>query len=529
MQNRNLLEGLTDNLQIDKDKCIFCGKCANTCILDNIRIKLAPCRQACPLEINVQGYIQSVKRGRFDEARQIVREKLPFASIICRICDQPCQSACHRNKLDGRGIDINGIKRFLFRDTSPERIVCAAPTTKKIAIVGSGPSGIMAAFELISAGHSVTVFEQSEKAGGLLRTMLPIWKLPESVLDNEIARLEDAGVRFECGHEVTADEIKGFTSHFDAIVIATGAGADKTLECAISVPGVMPSSVFLRKVRSHQAPELNGHVVILGGGNVALDAAEAAVRQGAGKVTIIYRRTVDKFKANKDAINAAKDIGIQFAFTWNTVAIEKNSNAFSISCRHDMNLLDPICLDYPDFDKDETRIFKADHVILAVGQEKSNPVKYFYGESSSSVDQTTLQLLDLPVFVAGDSIHGPSFAAKAMASGREAAESINRMLAGRDLRYQRAYPGPFVTDFTIDDTVAADVPPQKGRGHKCTGAGDYQEALPLFTEEEAVKEASRCLSCGGPEGFFRTCWFCLPCEIECPEQAIWVNIPYLLK
>ena len=529
MQQNNLLNSLTDNITVDKNKCIYCGKCADTCILDNIRIKLAPCRAACPLGINIQGYVQLIHRGQYDEARALIEEKLPFASILCRICDHPCQSACRRNAVDGTGVDINGLKRWLFAGRKSKPIAAASPSGRKVAIIGSGPAALMACFELLQSGHAVTVYESSPKPGGLLRSMLPLWKLPESILDEEIERLEKAGAVFRCSQSVSANEREFLKKSFDAVILATGAGRPKTLACAKEAEGVLQAFDLLAGARSGHAPELGGHAVILGGGRVALDAAQAALRQGAKNVSVIYRRTADKFHADRAELASAKALGIRFAFTWEASSIKNTASGYEIACRHNMDLLNESCLDYPDFDAGEVRLFHADHVILAVGQEEGRGVEDFFGGRAPSLDPVALQFEETNVFAAGDAVSGPSSAVSAMASGREAAESVIRMFSGRDMHYQRTYAGPFLTSFPIDERRGSSMPPQQAQGHAFSGAGDYAETNAVFTEEQARAEASRCLSCGGPEGHFKTCWFCLPCEVECPKQAIWVNIPYLLK
>ena len=153
MSAGNLLEALTDNLVVDKTKCIFCGKCAETCILDNIRINRAPCSAACPLGLNIQGYVQLVARGKDDEARAVIAQDLPFAQLICRICDHPCEHACNRCKIDGQAVNINGIKRYLFAGEKMLPLECAEASGKTVAVIGAGPAGLLAAHDLRKAGH----------------------------------------------------------------------------------------------------------------------------------------------------------------------------------------------------------------------------------------------------------------------------------------------------------------------------------------------------------------------------------------
>ncbi len=529
MSADNLLEALTDNLVVDKTKCIFCGKCAETCILDNIRVNRAPCSAACPLGLNIQGYVQLVARGKDDEARALVAERLPFAQLMCRICDHPCERACNRREVDGQAVNINGIKRYLFAEEKMPPLECAEASGKTVAVVGSGPAGLLAAYDLRKEGHAVSVYEAGDRAGGLLRNILPVWKLPEAALDEAVGVMEQAGVVFRYGRRVEdRRSLEDLARRHDAVVLALGAGGGRKARIeGEDLPGVLSAFRFLTEVRAGGGQRLSGHVAVVGGGYVALDSAQAAIRQGAERVTIVYRRTVDAFRADAEDIAKAREQGIRFAFTWSPVSVEDKDGRLLLSCRHDLALLPPQCLDYPDFNADEIRSMAVDGVIMAVGQERDSQLARLVGDVAP--DPVTLQIGDKPIFAAGDMAHGPSSAVYAMASGRRAATSIIRLLAGQDMSYGRRYPGPYVDDFTVDAGNAAVLPRQTGSGHGCSGSGDFAETTPYLTEREARDEASRCLSCGGPAGHYRTCWFCLPCEVECPQKALFVNIPYLLR
>lgn len=529
MSAENILEALTDNIEVDKSKCIFCGRCAETCILDNIRLYRAPCAAACPLGLNIQGYVQLVARGKDEQARAIIAERLPFPQLVCRICDHPCEQACNRNRVDGSAVNINGIKRFLFAGRKMEEIACKAASGKRVAIVGSGPAGLLAAHDLRREGHEVTIHEAAAKAGGLLRSLLPVWKMPESVLDEIVETLGRAGVHFLYGRPLgNAAALDRLLHEHDAVILALGAGeARKAGIEGENLPHVLSAFDFLRDVRAGHADGLKGHCVVVGGGYVALDCAQAAMRQGADSVTVMYRRTVDTFHTNREDIALAKQMGIRFDFTWNVTRIGTGNGRLGLTCGHDMKLLPQACLDYPSFDPDEIRTTYADTVIMAVGQEKDAQLPRL--AATEAVDPVTLQVGGKALFVAGDMEQGPSSAIRAMASGRRAATSIIRLFAGEDLAYGRQYPGPYVDEFEVAFDNAAALPRQEGIGHDCEGKGDFRETTRFLTEQMARAEASRCLSCGGPSGHHRTCWFCLPCEVECPEQALHVNIPYLLR
>lgn len=528
MSSGNLLAALTDNITIDKNSCVFCGKCAETCVLDNIRLRLAPCTAACPLGLNVQGYVQLVARGREDEARALITERLPFPGIICRICNHPCESACTRRATDGEAVNINGIKRALFAREGVAAIPRGEASGRSVAVVGSGPAGLLAAHDLTRAGHKVTVHEQAEKPGGLLRTLLPVWKLPEAEVDAVVAALEAAGVVFRCGEAVDGEAgIHALRERHDAVILAPGAGAGRPARLpGEDLPGVLAAFDFLGAVRAGRGPRLTGRVLVLGGGDTALDCAQAALRQGASEVVVVYRRDAAHMPATREAVAEARRAGVRFAFTWAPVAIRASGTGLILSVRHDMALLPPEAVDYPDFVPDELREMPASAIIVAVGQEAQGPL---CKGLAAGADPVTLQLGDAPVFLAGDAVLGPSSAIHAMASGREAALSVIRLLAGEDLAYERGRSGATMPAEPIREAPRAAHPRQEGTGHVCAGAGDFAEVTRFLDPGEARREASRCLNCGAPEGHYKNCWFCLPCEVECPEQALRVEIPYLLR
>ena len=529
MSGGNLLAALTDNIVIDKNSCIFCGKCAETCVLDNIRLRRAPCSAACPLGLNVQGYVQLVARGRLDDARALVAEVLPFPGIICRICDHPCEAACSRRAVDGQAVNINGIKRALFAADGIVPPVCAPASGKSVAVVGSGPAGLLAAHDLRRAGHAVTVYEQGDRPGGLLRSLLPVWKLPEAQLDAVVTALEAAGVTFRCRQEIdSAAALEELKRRHDAVILAPGAGGSrKGGILGEELPGVYSAFEFLAAVRAQAGPKFSGRVLVLGGGATALDCAQAARRQGADEVVVVYRRYAAHMRATPEDISQTRSCGVRFAFTWAPAGICRGPRGLTLTCRHDMTLLAPECVNYPDFDPEEVREMGADAIIVAVGQEPRSRLEALIGWETP--DPVTLQAGSGPVFVAGDAVLGPSSAVHAMASGREAALSVIRFLAGEDLAYGRGTPGAVLDATPPQAAPSASCPRQEGTGHQCVGSGDYAETTRFLSSDEARKEASRCLNCGGPEGYYRNCWFCLPCEVECPEQALHVEIPYLLR
>ena len=322
----NLLEALSDNIAIDNDKCIYCGVCVETCILDNLRLKLAPCRQACPLGVNCQGYVQLIRRGRDEEALKILEEKLPFPEILSRLCSQPCEDHCHRKKIEGQAVNIRGLKRYLterYERCEPAIPEPAVATGKKVAIVGAGPAGLTAAHDLRRQGHGVVVFDGEGEPGGMLRWAVPEFRLPGRILERELARLSKMGVDFRCnmllGRELS---VAGLMRDFDAVLIATGCSQPKTIGISgEDSPGVLHALPFLKSNRGGPPPSVGRRVAVIGGGDVAVDCAQTARRRGAAEVVVISLEEEAALPAHPNVVSGAKAEGIVFRGAWGPQAI----------------------------------------------------------------------------------------------------------------------------------------------------------------------------------------------------------------
>jgi NADPH-dependent glutamate synthase beta subunit-like oxidoreductase len=255
MKRINMLESLSDNILIDKDKCVVCGICVERCILDNLRMKLSPCRHACPLGANCQGYIQSIARGEEAKGMQLIRETLPFPGILGRVCSQPCESRCHRKEMEGAPVAVRALKRYLADREDSAQVPLppiSPPSGKTVAIVGSGPSGMMAAYDLRVRGHDVTIFDAASAPGGMLRWAIPEFRLPVEVLDREIGLLPRMGIIFKYGVAFGPDKsIEDLKSDFNAVIVATGCPAHLTLGAeGENRPGIYHGLPFLRSIRA---------------------------------------------------------------------------------------------------------------------------------------------------------------------------------------------------------------------------------------------------------------------------------------
>jgi len=527
----NLLEALSDNIVVDPQKCTACGICVDTCILDNLRLKLAPCRQACPLQVNCQGYVQLILRGREEEALEMVERELPFPAILGRLCSAQCETRCHRKATDGEAVAIRVLKRFvsdLAAENSPRVPVKAAPTGKHCVVVGSGPAGMVAAFDLLVRGHLVTVYDAEQEPGGMLRWAIPAFRLPQSVLDGEWAKLTALGVQFAGAQQLGRNfDLQELSATFDAVILATGC----TLPKRLGIPGedaegVIHALNLLRQVREGLSPKIGKQVVVIGGGDVALDAAQTALRLGAKKVRVVSLESRDVLPASLEALALAESEGVELEGAWGPTRILAAEDKVSgVELQRCLAVFDSLGRFAPQFDECALQSVEADMVIIAIGQDREPAL----AQQAAACDRLTLQSGDECVFWAGDVVGGPSTIVEAMASGRRAAESVHRLFTGQHLSYGRSYPGPFETEFEIDVSRGSDDKRISPRWRQFTGTGDFEEVETAPSMDAARREAGRCYGCGAPFGKYRTCWFCLPCEVACPHDALWVEIPYLLR
>ncbi len=527
-----ILEALSDNIVIDKDKCVYCGECVNTCILDNLRMKLAPCRQACPLGVNCQGYVQLILRGEKDQALEMVERNLPFPSILGRVCSAQCEQGCHRGKQDGEPVAIRALKRYVadaIEDKEFSLPEMNETTGKHCAIVGSGPAGMLAAWDLLIKGHKVTLIDSEKDPGGMLRWAIPSFRLPNHILQKEFARLEAMGAVFKgetcLGKNVTMDEL---VKDYDAVIVATGCPKARTLGIkGENLKGVYHALPFLHDVRDGQTPTVGKKTVVIGGGDVAIDSAQTALRLGATKVRVVSLESDDTLPASQEALGMAAAEGIEFDGAWGpTRILGEDDRVTGLEMQRCLTVFDSSGRFAPEFDDCTLKDFDADTIIIAIGQDRDLDI---FNGTIPQYDPLTLKTQQEGVFIAGDAQKGSSTIVEAMAAGREAAESVHRLLTGEHLSYGRSYEGPIEKDFDIDTSRGTDATRVKPQWNTAPGKSDFNEIEQVLTYEQAGTEAGRCYSCGVPFGKFRTCWFCLPCEVECPKEALWVEIPYLLR
>ena len=528
------------NIFIHRDKCFVCGVCVERCILDNLRMYLAPCRAACPIHMNCQGYVRLIAQGKEEEAAKEMRKDLPFGGIVGRVCHHPCEEKCERKKVDQGAVHIRALKRYLA-DQFPEIAYAPDPvpqgTGKKIAIVGSGPAGLMAAYELARQGHAVKIFEAEPEPGGMLRWAIPSFRLPPEETVKAVGLLEKMNVRFETGTALGKDlELEKLEREWDAILLAMGGGSPARL----NIPGEEMDQVYLgldmlRSVRKGVLPQLGKSSIVIGGGNTALDAALVCRKLGVEEVTVICLEDRFQMPAFAKEIDEALEEGVKIQNGWGPrKIIGRDDHTLRLEISHCLRVFDKEGRFSPLYDDFVGLSASVDSVIVAIGQNPN--ASCLPADLCSSTppridaDPLSLQTRRLKIFAGGDAAFGPQSVIEAMAQGREAAVSISRMLKGERLRWGRAYgDGISITEFPIDRSLAVVRPRTRLSKQAFQSRSLNGEIEQTLSAQEAREEAERCLNCGRPGEVNQTCWYCLPCEIECPVDALEVRLPYLVR
>ncbi len=529
----NILTSLNDNIRIDREKCNACGRCVEVCVLDNLRLQLSPCRQACPVGMNCQGYIRQLVRGKLQDGLEKVREANPFAGILGRVCSRPCEVVCNRTKVDGQPVAIRDLKRFLVDQDKPLEPVVVPELPMKVAVVGAGPAGLTAAFYLRTWGFQVTLYDKESLPGGLLRWALPEFRLPREVTERELAILPAMGVQFIPNRILGKDlALQALEEKCDAVLLAMGSYGQARLQ----VPGedgreVWPVLDFMKRVSQKRSPELGQKVIVIGGGNAAVDAAQTALRLGAEKVHLVSLEKREEMPAFPWSISEAEEEGVRIQNGWGPKEFrlegKKLTGVGFRKCSSAMDSRGNFC---PSYDEKTNLELPADTVIVAIGQKPELGLldPSLHGSGGILCDPLTLQTPKAKIFSAGDCTSGPRTIVEAMAQGMKAAQSIQRFLQGEDLYYGRGNGCPHEWQFEVDLSRAKPGGRVKMPSLPLSQRKNFKEVARGYSAQEALAEAERCLNCGVPFGL-RTCWFCLPCEIECPEEALYVEIPYLLR
>ena len=462
----------------------------------------ARCKQACPAGVDIPRVIRLIGAGRSSDALAVFQEKNPFPTITGRVCPAFCQDKCRRAEADSP-VTINALERFLSEQPAGSRTarsVEAKPTGKKVAIVGSGPAGLAAAFYLAKQGHSVTIFEQLPKPGGMLRVGIPDYRLPEDVLNAEIRAVENLGVKVESNTKVESID-RVLERGYDATFVALGAHlSTKLMVEGEDSPGVVEGVTFLKDVSSGKKVSLGDKVAVLGGGNVAIDSARTALRLSSKKVTIIYRRSQAEMLASAEEVEQAVSEGIETIFLAAPTRISRINGKLTLHCiRMELGEPDssgrrrPIPIKGSDFTMD------FDSIVTAIGQVPDVPSQFGLttgAENRLQVDSDTLSTPKQGVFAGGDVVVGPASVIEAIAAGRKAAVSIDKYLGGTgELEKTAAPKEPEVAwsgyDEDMLDIASSPMPllPVDKR------TNNFAEVKLGFSPEMALEQTGRCLRC----------------------------------
>lgn len=572
---------------IDIDKCVACGKCVEYCpsgavklgqklntkngpikypkhelpdhmpwgkdkwdedYRDKNRINCyqtgtAPCKVACPAHIAVEGYIKMVKEGRFRDALALIKKDNPFPAICGRVCNKRCEAACTRGKID-EAVAIDDIKKFvaeldLQSNTRyiPDIVIPSnmGRWKEKIAIIGAGPAGLSCAYYLATKGYYPVVFEKNEKPGGMLTYGIPSYKLEKDVIDAEIEILKELGVNIKCGVEVGKDvTIASLREEgFKAFYIAIGCQGGKLPGIpGEDAKGTSVAVKFLHDATVDKSTILNGNVVVVGGGNVAIDCARTAKRFKANKVSVFSLEDRNHMPATNQEILETLDEGIEINNGYGPKEIIKDENGCvkQIVFKKCLSVNDPVTHKFnPVYDENDTVTIDATHIIFAIGQTinwgnllEGTKVTFQHGNYPVA-DKLTYQTNEPDIFVGGDVYTGPKFAIDAIEAGKCAAESLHRFVQpGTSLtigRNRRDFIELNKDDLVIDgyDNQGRNEP---GMDETIDYRNSFKDAHKTFTKEQAMSEANRCLCCGASIVDENKCIGCGVCTTKCEFDAI---------
>ena len=554
---------------VDLNRCTSCGDCLEVCpvqvpendhqaiyLRDGLqpqsavidKMGLAPCSHACPAGIHVQGYVALIAQGRFPEALDLVREAIPFPGICGRICTHPCEVNCRRKEID-QPVAIRQLKRFIAdwelkqanrSNRNKSKIPSPAVDAKRIAIVGAGPAGLTAAHDLALKNYRVTVFEKLPVAGGMMAVGIPAYRLPRDILEAEIRAIEEMGVDIRTGAAFGKDfNIQTLKSKgYSALFLATGLHGSRRLGIiGENLSGVFDGVSFLRDVALGKKVSTAEKLIVVGGGNVAIDVALTARRLGSKAVTIVCLETREEMPARDDEIREALEAGVKIVNCFGPRRFLGKNNQFSgIEFKRCTCVFDDQCNFNPQYDENERHTLEADAVMIAIGQ--CTEMDFFEAEDITrspqggiQADPKTLQTSMPWVFAGGDALYGAKTVIEAIASGKQAAESIDRYLEQLDKNKD-----PINTDADIDDPafigpiqdkvqlpiserpltaaervskprISMPVLPREER------LGSFSEVELGYSEEQAIAEARRCLACG-------PCSECMACVEACKAGAV---------
>ncbi|MBQ6752674.1 MAG: FAD-dependent oxidoreductase [Clostridia bacterium] len=518
---------------------------------DNNRINCydtgtAPCKTACPAHIAVQGYLKKAAQGKYQEALALIKKDNPFPAICGHVCNKRCEDACTRGTID-RAVSIDAVKKFIAEQDLKAETRYVPPVVvasnrydhwdEKLAIIGAGPAGLSCAYYLATRGYKPTVFEKSEKPGGMMRYGIPSYKLEKDVIDAEIEVIKELGVEIKCGvdvgKDVTLDDLRkeGYKAFFIAIGCQGGRLAGVPGEDA---EGIDIAVNFLHKATENQDQKMPGNVVVIGGGNVAIDCARTAHRFGADKVSMFSLESREEMPAANDEVAEALEENVDIQNGWGPKEVLKDENGKvkAVVFKKCVSVFDDEHKFAPKYDENDTITVEADHVVYAIGQAiewgellKDEKVEFWHGNYPVA-DKLTYQTAQEDIFVGGDVYTGPKFVIDAIEQGKCAAESLHRY-AKKDMYNASMTIGRNRRDFieldkdniVVDEYDKADRQ-EAGMDSSIDHTMSFRDAHKTLTEEQVKIETARCLGCGASVVDPNQCIGCGVCTTKCEFDAI---------
>ncbi|MCC2196999.1 FAD-dependent oxidoreductase [Fusicatenibacter sp. CLA-AA-H241] len=501
----------------------------------------APCKTACPAHIAVQGYLKLAKEGRYDDALALIKKDNPLPAVCGHVCNRRCEDACTRGTID-EAVAIDEVKRFLAeRDLNAETRYIPKKTIpslkggfdEKIAIIGAGPAGLSCAYYLALTGYKPIIFEKNEEPGGMLRYGIPSYKLEKDLLAAEIDVIRELGVEIRCGVEIgkdiTIEELReqGYKGFYVAIGCQRGRKPGITGENA---KGTYAAVDFLREAGAKESFALEGDVVVVGGGNVAIDAARISSRCVDAKISMFCLEQRENMPASKEEIAEALEEGIELNCGWGPKEVlEEDGKVAGVVFKKCIRVLDEQGRFSPEYDEEQTVTIPCKHVIFSVGQaiEWGNMLDNLdlkrRPNGGALADKLTYQTSEPDIFVGGDVYTGPRFAIDAIAAGREGAISLHRyvhenctLTIGRN---RRDFVELDKNNISVDsyDTSKRQIP---AKADEKAQAATFRDLSHSLTEEQIKAETSRCLSCGASVVDPNKCIGCGVCTTKCVFDAI---------
>lgn len=519
---------------LDIEACIGCGTCQKTCPLDVFRVQpdprlASPCAAACPARNDARGWHAALQWGDVEKAAQLAWEDNPLAAITGRVCPHFCEGECSRRPVD-EAVNIGGMERWLgdyalSRPTAPRGEAHVFP----VAVVGSGPAGLTCAAMLARRGFSVTVYEAREEPGGMLRYGIPEYRLPSAVLAALTDKLRGLGVSFRCGRRMgrdfTPQDLKD--KGFGAVFLGLGAGVGRRVGVAgVDGEGVMTALDLLSAVRTRALRAASGRAVVVGGGDVAMDAARTLALLGASSVVVLSLEADGHLPALAHSLDDARAAGIGFepGSSVRAVLRDARGGVTGVEVVRCVRVFDESGRFSPLLDESAPRTLAADRVVFAVGQasDLTGVPEETHNGRVIAAHPVTCQTVLPWLFAAGDAATGPASVAAAVGGGKRAAEAIALFLRGGDLSTLEAWSRPVAPALAHPDKHRR----QKRQEGKRTGQPTlFGELHAGFDLTQTLAEANRCLTCGSSARIAHRddCMTCFGCELYCPEDAIRVS------